>query len=127
MIPAKWTKEQIAAFMDALDQGQPLAPTNGSGWTGADMMVAAGCLFAGMHSQGASMYGPNELSPDMHPERAEAFNERLERDLERAATWLKQVAFAVCDDQYDQHFDGECAALIDEDRVVAVSGFKLDD
>ena len=128
-------KEYAEQALDAIWSGQPL-PVGPDGWTGHNMLTLAGILYAAVYSHGPhsrqviSALGKRAARlADEHPERREAAEGTLTREVKAAIEFVGRLAFKVMDGAYDADFEPEVTAvIISEDdggkSFVPVEGFK---
>lgn len=109
-IPVIVVKEQLAYYLDCINNGKAIEAPKG-GWNGYDLLTLAGVCFFGRMS-----HGPASLSDfnvdDLPPEHREAVYETFNQDLHIALEWYGHKAELVADDKYDDEFERALTALL---------------
>lgn len=118
-------KQSVRAFVERLNQGQPLSPPEG-GWTPENMLSLAGACFALLCGQGPAGVGESD-----NEEQDEAAWNTFYDEMHAAVEWCADRTMDVIVGDYDQQFDERHQATIqvvgEEMHVQPIAGFKESD
>jgi hypothetical protein len=118
---------------DAIQNGKPIPPPDGTGWTGRGKLTLAGVFYAAVFSHGPHTHqvaGIDEATRRKWPEeKQEAVEATLRRDIHDGIDFLSMLAFKVADGEYDNDFAPEATAVVYEKEdggtaVIPGKGFK---
>jgi hypothetical protein len=104
-------KAYVQQLLDAIQTGKPM-PTREGSWTGNNMLMLAGVLYAAVMTQGPhtrQALGPAaarlaEQIAASHPERQEAVEEAFYADLDDSVRFLAELTLKLIDGAYDTDF-----------------------
>jgi hypothetical protein len=106
MINFRFDKATAQRLLDALANGNRIAPTSADGWTRDEMLMLAGVLF-----HGAMSHGPLVVPGE------DASDQEFFQDLNDAIEFYSKLTMLVADDEYDASgFAPSCSAVIQRQR-----------
>jgi hypothetical protein len=127
MIAIQFDKKRAEELIAAIRDGTPLQP-GPFGWSGHDMLGAAGSLLAAAYSHGPALQGDQKVQP-MHSKHRGFIEEQLSRDLLAAIEYYGQLTSAVFHGDFDKQFEPRVDAIVTETdtrekKVYRLKGFK---
>jgi hypothetical protein len=132
MIAIHFDKGYAQTVLNAIQDGQPIPPPGGTGWTGRALLTLAGMLYAAVYSQGPHAH---QLTGIAEAKRRalllghEADEDTFERDIHDGIEFIGHLTFQVIDGKYDAQFGPEIQAVVYEKEsgkrgVIPAKGFK---